>query len=150
MGIHGLHRPREWDAVAVVDAPGLPGDEVVFVALPDGSFVLEDQQRGVDLSPLARALELSPPYRAEAVRRTGQRWAVGARAIEVIELALSLTGGEIEIVWDGSERSVLVDGEPTLASFPPLERFGEGRSRAWVVRARRLRAELWEVEVEPL
>ena len=40
--MHGIARPREWDAVVTADAPGLRGDAVVFVALPDGELLVED------------------------------------------------------------------------------------------------------------
>ena len=38
-GIHGVPRPRQWDAVATAEAPGLMRDEIEFVGLPDGSLV---------------------------------------------------------------------------------------------------------------
>ena len=38
VGIHGVHRQRDWDAL-VAAAAGDPGDEVRFVALADGSVV---------------------------------------------------------------------------------------------------------------
>ena len=40
-GITGIARLREWDAVVTVSAPGVSGDEVEFVALPDGRLVAE-------------------------------------------------------------------------------------------------------------
>src|SRR5205809_1879579 len=87
-GIHGVPRPREWDAVAAAEAPALKGDAVEFACLPDGSLLLDDDVDADAVGPLADALEeiIRPPYRAQAVRRTGSTWAVGARAIEVAEL----------------------------------------------------------------
>src|SRR5206468_1167045 len=41
-GIHGLHRPREWDAVVTVAAPEVEGTRATFVALPDGAVVVEE------------------------------------------------------------------------------------------------------------
>ena len=84
-----------------------------------------------------------------AVRRAGTAWSVGARSIGVVELAAPSAGDEIEVVWDESGRRVEVDGEPTLVSFPELERLAAGFD-AWVVWARRLRGTTWEVEVRPL
>lgn len=132
----------------IVDAPGLAGDDAAFVVLGDGSVVAERGAAGLDSPPLAHALGLVPPFRAEAVRRGGDTWAVAARAIDVVELAAPPSGQEVELVWSRGERSVRVDGEPTLVSFPELELLGAGRSAAWVVRARRLRGRLWEVEVQ--
>ena len=39
-GIHGLQRGREWDAVATLSAPDLPGERVEFVALAPGELVV--------------------------------------------------------------------------------------------------------------
>jgi hypothetical protein len=84
VGIHGVHRPRVWDAVATVEAE-LPGDEVHFAALPDGTLVVDEDVPDGALASLAEAVEATvhPPYRAEAVRRGERVWAVGAKAIEV-------------------------------------------------------------------
>jgi hypothetical protein len=150
VGIHGLHRPRRWDAVAVLDAGMHEGDEAVFVALTDGTYVVERGDAGLDPAVFVRALELDPPYRAEAVRRSGSTWAAGARAILVHELPASVSGDELQLVFDGAERSVLVDGLPTVASVPELEALAAARFDTWVVHATRLRDRLWEVEVGSL
>jgi hypothetical protein len=86
VGIHGVARPREWDAVVTTEAPGLEGNEVSFVALADGDLVVAEGEG--DLSPLADALEqsLRPPYHAIAIRRGKTQWAVAAKSIVVAEL----------------------------------------------------------------
>src|SRR5438094_166961 len=96
-GIHGVSRPREWDAVASAEAPELKGDALEFVCLPDGSLLLDDDVDSDGVEPLADALDeiLQPPYRAQAVRRAGSTWAVGARAIEVAALPADLEGDEV-------------------------------------------------------
>ena len=43
-GIHGVARPRRWDAVASAEGPGLAGDEVHFVALPNGDLVVDEDE----------------------------------------------------------------------------------------------------------
>src|ERR671938_645260 len=70
-GISGLHRPREWDATAAVEAPILAGEEV----------------EGASLAPVVGALggDLRRPYRARGVRRHEDVWAVAAKRIEVVE-----------------------------------------------------------------
>ena len=83
------------------------------------------------------------------MRRSGSTWAVGARAIAVAELR-DASADELEVVWDGTERTVRLDGEPSLSSVPELERLAAGRFDTWVARARRLDGDLYEVEVEPL
>src|SRR4051812_41563857 len=70
-GIHGVPRARRWDTVASVAAPALRGDSVHFVALDEGTLVVEEDEPDDALGPLADAVEqaIRPPYRAEAVRR---------------------------------------------------------------------------------
>ena len=41
-GIHGVARPRRWDAVVLAESP-YPGQELDFVALPDGTLLVEDE-----------------------------------------------------------------------------------------------------------
>ena len=56
----------------------------------------------------------------------------------------------MELAWDGRERSVRIDGEPTLAGVPELERLGAERHATYVVTAARLDGSTWEVFVAPL
>ncbi len=150
VGIHGIHRQRDWDALVAVAAE-IAGDEVRFVTLADGSVVIEAGEDDADPSPLADALEgqVEPPYRAAAVRHD-DLWTVGARRIEVIELDPDPGGEELELSWNDGERAIRVDGEPTLGSVPALERIASERHDAWVVRASRLDGPLWEYSVAPL
>ena len=66
-GIHGIHRPREWDATVTADAPDVEGDSFRFVALPDGTLLVEEGPES-SLEPLAAAVEQAVPA---AVPRTG-------------------------------------------------------------------------------
>ncbi len=149
-GIHGVPRPRRWDVVASADAPGLTGDDVHFVALPNGDLVVDEDEPPDTMAPLAEAIEqsLATPYRAEAVRRDGDLWAVAARAIDVTEL--DAPGDEIELVVSTDERRLTVDGRREFGSVPALERLGEREGSTFVARARRLDDRMWEVEVNPL
>ena len=140
-GIHGNHRAREWDVVTTVEAPDLPGAKIGFVALPGGGLVVDEG--GGDLAPLVAALDLEPPYRAEAVRRTDSVWALAARRIEVIELP-GIQGEQIELASHGDERTLLIDGVRVFGSIPALERPDH------VVRAHRIAGDAWEVETAPL
>lgn len=151
VGIHGVARPRAWDAVVTADAPRLGVGELEFVTLHDGTLVVDDAldlEPGA-LDPLAAALEaqLQPPYRAEAVWRGGSSWGVAARRIEVAELPPDVTGEELVLSVADGERSLTVDGEPSRRSLPALERLGEARGLSFVVRAERLAELAWEVEV---
>ena len=150
-GIHGVPRPRRWEAVATADAPLLQGDLVHFVALPDGTLVVDEEEPDDSLGPLADAVEarLSPPYRAEAVRRGAERWAVAASRIQVAEVP-GLAGDDAELVATESGRVLTIDGRPQFGSSPALERLGEAVGREFAVRAKRLDGDLWEVEASPL
>lgn len=146
VGITGIPRVREWDAVVTAEAPELEGDSLSFVALEDGS-VLPPQAE-----PLAHAVDasLARPYRADAVHRDGATWAAGALRIDVVELEEDPGGSEVELVWDGQARSLRVDGGPSFGSIPQLEALGQARSATYVVVASRLSGRLWTVDVTPL
>ena len=148
-GITGLQRQREWDAVATVEADGTPGDELAFVALADGTFVLESEG-SADPAAFAAALgdAVRPPYRALAVRRP-ELWAVGAVAIEVVRLDPDPPGNELELTWNGSTLALTVDDLPAVPSrATALERIARGRETgSYAAHAHRLRGDLWELQV---
>lgn len=138
-GIHGIHRPREWDVTLSTDADAAEGSRVTFVALPDQSLLVEDGDVP-DATPLAERVEreLPAPYRARAVR--AGVWMIQAKKIEVVTIPDGPEGDTIEWSADG----VLVDGARVFGSIPALENRGD------VVRAERLDGELWEVQAETL
>jgi hypothetical protein len=142
-GIHGVSAARRWDTVVTVEAPALDGDRALFVALADGRLVVEEGPGAVD--PLAAAVddELPRPYRAEAIRQGRALWAVAANAIEVVELP-GIGGEEIEVVSQGGDRTLAVDGERSFGTIAALERPDH------VVRARRIDGDVWELEVDAL
>ena len=148
-GIHGVPRAREWDAVTTVEVEGVSGERARWVALPDDTLVVEE---GDDVEPLAAAIEqvASIPYRAEATRRDGSQWAVGIRELEVLDLADDPGGDEVALSVHEGERTLTVDGMRAYGEVPELERYGEGRGRSYVVRARRIDGSTWEVEAMPL
>ena len=121
VALHGVPRPREWDTIVTVAAE-LPGDEVHFTSLPDGTLLVEEDVPDGALNPLAEAIEasLAAPYRAEAVRRDDAVWAVGAKRIQVRPFA-GHEGDELELV----EAGLIVIG-------------------------RRLDGDLFEIEVSPV
>jgi hypothetical protein len=149
-GIHGVARPRQWDAVVTAEAD-LPADSVSFVALGDGTLVVEENVPDDALSPLADAVELqiAVPYRALATRKSETVWAVAANKIVVAELTDEIGGDTVELAVQGDERTVLVDGAPSFGALPSLEALAAGLS-AYVVRADRIDGDLWDVKVVPL
>jgi hypothetical protein len=121
VGVHGVPRARRWDIVASARAD-LPVDEVHFTALPDGTLIVGEDVPDGSLTPLAEAIEvtLNPPYRAEAVKRKDDVWAVAASRIQVREFP-ETDDDELELVEDGN-----------------------------VVVGRRLDGDLFEIDVTPL
>jgi len=150
-GIHGVPRARRWDTVARADAPALRGDSVHFVALDASTLVVEEDEPDEALGPLADAIEqtIPPPYRAEAVRRGPEAWAVAASRIAIASVP-DLSGDEAELTSTRDGRVLRVDGRTTLGSVRALERIGEAQGTEYVVRARRLDGDLWEVDAAAL
>jgi hypothetical protein len=153
VGIHGVARPRRWDAVVTARVDGPPIDEVHFAALEDGSLVVDEEVPDGSLGGLADALEaeLDPPYRAEAIRRDGDVWAVAARRIEVVRVSDQIDGDEVSLTSKDGERTLVVDSEPVFGGLPELERLGRERfGDGFALLASRLDADLWDVRVDPL
>jgi hypothetical protein len=145
-GIHGVPREREYDAVVTTDAPDVEGDGARFVALEDGTLIVEEGDG--ELAPLADAIEqeVKRPYRAVAVRRGATQWAVAGKALRVVELP-EPGGDEVELARRGDERTLLVDGSREFGTMPELEALADGDA---VIRASRLDGNMWEVRVDPL
>jgi hypothetical protein len=150
-GIHGIARPREWDAVVTVEAPDVRGKEARFVTLRDGTVLIEEAD-AEDVAPLADAVEgaLKPPYRAHASRRSESVWAVGARQIQVVELEEEPGGDELTLTMNEGHQELLVDGARTFGSLPSLERWAAERFDSYHLSAERLDGKLWEVRAAPL
>ena len=127
-----------------------PGDECVFVAA-DGASTISERGSPDAVACAVQALTglLDAPYRAVAVRRHADTWAVGAVSIEVAELP-GLGGDEATLVVTDEGATLEVDGRPTLAGMETLERLAAGRARAYVLRAARLEADVWEFTIDPL
>jgi hypothetical protein len=142
-GIHGIQRPREWDTVVTVEAQGIDGERARFVAISRAELLVEEGPDDVEALAAAVDGRLAPPYRAEAVRRAGDLWAIAARSLTVVELP-GVDGDEIELSVRDGERTLLVDGQPVFGTIPALER------PEACVRARRLNGETWEVMVDAL
>jgi hypothetical protein len=147
-GAYGVERARRWDAVVSAVDRELPGDGYGFVALPDGSLVVdEDSDETQDLDKLANAVEheLPRPYRAIAVRASSDVWSVVANRVEILELP-GFDGDEIQLTRIGEVVTFTVDGR--VRPDPPralLRRDGD-----FALEAFRLDETLFETRVSPL
>jgi hypothetical protein len=151
VGVHGVPRAREWDAVVSAESETLSVDEVSFAALPDGTLIVDEDVPEGSLAPLAEAVEgvIEAPYRAQGVRKSERVWAVGALRIEVAELP-GATGDEIDLAVQAGGRTLVVDGEPAFGGVPALERLAAARYEEYVAHAERLDGDLFEIKVAPL
>lgn len=151
IGVHGLHRPREWDVTLNAVAPDVDGDAVRFVVLPDSTVLVEE---GPDsgLQPLAAAVEkeLTAPFRARATRQRDTLWAVQGRRIEVLELRDDLEGDTIDVTHTAEGTTLTVDDARTFGSLPALEERGAREGREYSVHAERLDGGLWEIRAAAL
>ena len=152
LAVHGIPREREWDAVASAQAPDLPGEEVEYVALGDGTLVVDEDVPDGSLSPLAEALEglIGPPYHGYAFWQEDDVWAVAAKRVHVVEVPEDVPGDEVQLSVNDGARSTVVDGEESRAEIPSLETFASQQFGSFVLRASRLDDLLWEVTVIPL
>lgn len=165
VGIHGIPRSREWDAVVLVIVPELAGSPISEFAirrLADGTLVV-DPAVGVPDAALERigaelADALPGPCEAVAVRRGVEDWSLAAREarLDAVELP-ALPGVEelsVALAPDG-ERIVVVDGEEVdpegllAEAVDILEGLGLDRYRAFAVRATSVDGS-WAVAVDPL
>jgi hypothetical protein len=150
-GIHGIPRPRAADLTVTVEARGIDADAVRFVALPDGTLIVED---GPDspLESLAAAVEerLPPPYRARAVRQVDDMWAIQATRIEVLALPDAPDGDTLELARNGDTTTLSADGRQVFGSVPALVERGEREGRDYAVHAERLDGDLFEVRAAAL
>jgi hypothetical protein len=148
-GIHGVPRARRWDAVATAEAPAARGDAITFVALDDGTLLVEEDEPDDAVNALADAVQVAPPFRAQAVRRDDRTWAVAAWRIALVRVP-GLRGDAAELVVTNETRTLHVDGSAAFGSVPALERVGEAVGPEYVVRASRVDGDIWEVDASAL
>lgn len=151
VGITGAPRPRNpWDAIVSVVAPSLPGETLVFHALPDGTLVVDEDVPAGSVAPLADAVERSvqPPYRAEAVRHDADVWAVAARRVEMLDLP-GVQGDELVASRVGDQVDLSVD---CVGVHPPeiLRAALAAHPGDVAIVAERIDGALWSADVSPL
>jgi hypothetical protein len=121
-GLTGVERSRgPWDTLTTAHAPELPGSELTFVALADGTLVVDADVPDGTVTPLADALEqeLEPPYEAAAVRSESGAWTVAAHAV-LVAPAGQPDGETAELARvDGVLTAKLDDSEIDPHAAPP-------------------------------
>ena len=151
-GVTGVERARgPWDVVVTAHAPDVPGDTVTFVALEDGTLVVDQDVPDGSLTPLADAVEtdLAPPYEAAAVRREdeGGPWRVAAARV-LVAAAEPGTGEMVELARVGEDVTVRIDDVDVPVSAAPrtlLDLLGDLDGDA-AVTAERLDGSTWVAE----
>ena len=149
-GVSGVPRGRTWDAVGSAHCPDLPGDEATFVTLEDGTIVVEADVPDGSLVPLAESLErsLAAPYRAAAIRSSGDVWTAVAESIHVVELP-GLDEDELDLTVVSGKRDLMIDGRHTIRALPGLDRLAEEHGDV-ALHAERVDGDLFAVDVFPL
>ena len=149
-GVSGVPRGRTWDAVASARCPDLTGESVTFVALADGTLIVDDDVPDDSLGPLADALEetLEPPYRGAALRNERDVWSVVAESVSIVEIP-RLDGDALELSLVGGVRELSVEREATIMRIPALDELA-ARHGDVALRAERIDDDLFAVDVFPL
>jgi hypothetical protein len=148
----GIQRVSEWEAMASAEAPELPGDELSFTGLRDGTLFVDLDLSDEALEPLIEAIEplIEAPYRAFARREEGDLWAVAAMRVDIVEVHENIPGDELDLAFQEGEPALIVDGQESGQRIATLEAFAAARFRKYVLHASRLDDLLWEVTVFPL
>lgn len=150
-GIHGIPRAPAAELTVTAEASGIDGNAARFVALPDGSLLVED---GPDspLDALAAAVEerLPAPFRARAARQVGDLWAVQASRIEVMALPGAPAGEALDVARSDGATTFAIDGRQVFGSLPALEERGAREGADFAVHAERLEGDLFEVRASAL
>jgi hypothetical protein len=149
-GISGVPRGRTWDAVGSASCPGLPGDEVTFVTLDDGTIVVDADVPDDSLVPLADAIEatLRPPYRVAAIRSEGEIWTAVAESVRIVELP-GVGADVVEFTSIGGEQTLKLDGEPSADGIAPLAEIA-GEAGDVVISAERVDGDVFAADIFPL
>ena len=147
----GTVEPALADVVTTMQAPGLQGASVGFVALPSGDLIVDEEVGDAELAPLAEVVEkhLKPPYRVQGTREEGDLWAVMANAIDVRQFSFD-GGDELELVTRDGETRLTVDERPVAGTVPALEEAGRAAGSDYAVHAERLDGDAFEIQASAL
>jgi hypothetical protein len=149
-GVMGVGPGRTWDAVVAAHSPTLTGGSVTFVALEDGTLVVNENVPDGALTPVADAIEemVAPPYRAAASRNEGDTWTAVAESVHIVELR-GIEADEIDLTVVDGERTLTVDSEVTTRAVPALDALADEHDSV-ALHAERVDGDLYAVDVFPL
>jgi hypothetical protein len=149
-GVMGVGPGRTWDAVVAAHAPSLTGDRVTFVALEDGTLVVNEDVPDGSLASLADAIEamVGPPYRAAAARGDGDSWTAVAESVRIVQLP-DVGADAVELTVVDGERTLTIGDEQTDRGLPILDALA-AEHEAVAIRAERVDGDLFSVDVFPL
>jgi len=111
-GLSGIARPSMLGTVVSAEAPGIPGDSVKFVVLPDGTLIAPAEIPDGVLFPIADAVEalVETPYEVEANRIENDMWGASATEVETLDVKDGSPGQELTFSRVGGVESATVDG----------------------------------------
>lgn len=123
-GLTGVEQPRgPWDVVTSAHAPDLPGDTMSFVALEDGTLVVDDDIPDGSATPLADAVEteIQKPYEAVAVRQVDGDgvWRVAAVVVLVAPASPGDAAERVDLARVGGDVTATVDGDEAAPGVAP-------------------------------
>jgi hypothetical protein len=149
-GVMGVGPGRTWDAMVAAHAPALRGESVTFVALEDGTLVVNEDVPDGSLTPVADQIEemVAPPYRAAAARNEGDMWTAVAEHVWIVELA-GVGADEVELTVVGGERALTFGDERADDALPALDALADGQGDV-AIHAERVDGDLFAVDVFPL
>jgi hypothetical protein len=146
----GVGPGRTWDAVVAAHAPALTGGSVTFVALADGTLVVNEDVSDGSLTPVADQIEemVAPPYRAAAARNEGDMWTAVAESVRIVDLA-GIEVDELELTMVGGERTLTLGDVQSDRALPALDALAEGEGDV-AIHAERVDGDVFAVDVFPL
>ena len=149
-GVMGVGPGRTWDAVVSAHAPALTGDSATFVALEDGTLIVNEDLPDGALAPLADTIEemLAPPYRAAAARGEGDVWNAVAESVQLVELP-DIRADEVELTVVDGERTLTLGDEQVDLAVPALDALAE-EHEAVAIHGERVDGDVFTVDVFPL
>jgi len=149
-GVMGVGPGRTWDAVVAAHAPSLGGDSVTFVALEDGTLIVNEDLPDGALAPVADAIEemVGPPYRAAAARGEDDLWTAVAESVRIVELP-GVGEDEVELTVVDGERTLTLGDEQSDRAFPALDALAREHD-AVAIHAERVDGDIFAADVFPL